>query len=279
MLSGQSRFRREQFDPGFLELNFHLRSGMLLERDDAILPSAGIFINHLAEDMVIDLDGHVRTIGDDDQIIEFPAHRLDQGGERLGVLCQRCRFADAAVGGVGDLEPAWSHVRAGSFLLPPTRFARLVVDGAGVGVSRIEIGLVSADVFGLGPFHDTAELHARIAAVRNPPELHPQFKVGVLFRMLLGIHPDQVGLDVAARLGCLHAVNRSILDRPEVGKRIPAAQVLAVEHRAEALGVGLGQFHRPSQAGRIGGTGEDDSGIGIASPTAPAAGGLGQHGK
>jgi len=61
-----SPFCREEFDLGVLKLDFHLRAGMLLESDDARFQSAGVFINHLGENMVVDLNGEMRTVGDDD---------------------------------------------------------------------------------------------------------------------------------------------------------------------------------------------------------------------
>src|SRR5258708_4682669 len=46
------------------ELNFHLRAGVLLERDDAALQRAGIFVDHLAGDMTVNLHRDVRAVGD-----------------------------------------------------------------------------------------------------------------------------------------------------------------------------------------------------------------------
>lgn len=64
----------KELELGVLKLDFHLRAGVLLEGDNAILKGAGVFINHLGEDVTVDFDCEMRAIGDNHQLISSAIH-------------------------------------------------------------------------------------------------------------------------------------------------------------------------------------------------------------
>ena len=205
---------------------------MHLEADDAVFACLGTVVDHLGGDLAVDAVGDMVPIDDDDDIVPF-ADRLDLGFDfGVGLVERR---PGALVFGVPDgLFAAFAHDAAAA------GDTTLVIDDAGVGIARVDVGLIAADMEHLGVVNLPADLKARVAVGSDPFEAVANFEVGEFLRVVLRGEQDQIGL-LGVLLG-LGALDRAVHNGPVAFETFPAGEVLAVEKRNPAVGAGGGDL-------------------------------------
>ena len=249
-----SLFPVEELDGDILELNIHCEARVHLEGDDAAGEDGlGAFVDQLSHEVAVDAVLHVVSVDDEDDLVPI-AGIVEQGFELVAAFRQRGVLA-LVIGVPDGFFSAHAHRGTAS------GDAGFVVDRAGEFAAAIDVGLVAADVKGLGLVDFRAELDARVPGGADHLPLEMEFKIDEFFRVLLGGAEDEVGLD--RFLFGFAAIDDAILDGPEAFETFPAGQVFAVEEADEAIGIGLAEFRglvvgvEGSEAEREGGSGDE----------------------